>query len=218
MHTEVQDGSRAWLYHRPIFFYKTIKAGSQNILFYVVSRITFITELWKSFWHFIGLLGWTIDPAKDKTNRKKSKYNHAESGIRTDDIRVRTIYNRTGKQPRWWTLMNIVRQYWKVGNDHGHVNISVSTYHYSPSQDPPRRQFCNCWPILHTQRVRIIKFDLKCHMPNSYGQIAVAIKVEFKEFLSQLAICYFTFHKNINPTADLYFYFEKLWDLIILGS
>jgi len=31
--------------------------------------------------------------------KKKSKYNHAESGIRTDDIRVRTVYNRTGLRP-----------------------------------------------------------------------------------------------------------------------
>jgi len=47
-------------------------------------------------------------------------------------------------------------------------------------------------------------------MPNSYGQLAVEMKLEVKEFLSQLAICYFTFHKNINPAADLYSFFEKL--------
>jgi hypothetical protein len=46
-------------------------------------------------------------------------------------------------------------------------------------------------------------------MPNSYGQIAIPVKLEVKEFLSQLAI-YFTSQKNINPTADLYFFFEKL--------
>jgi len=41
-----------------------------------------------------------IDPAKDKTNKKrKSKYSHAESGIPTDDIRVRAVYNRTGLRP-----------------------------------------------------------------------------------------------------------------------
>ena len=61
-------------------------------------------------------------------------------------------------------------------------------------------------------------FDLKWHMRNSYGQLAVEMELEVKEFLSQLAICYFMFHKNINPTADLYFFFEKLWDLIISGS
>jgi hypothetical protein len=122
------------------------------------------------------------------------------------------------QQPRWWTLMNTVRQYWKVGNDHGHVNIFFFFYHYSPSQDPPRRQFCNCWPILHMQRGCIITFDLNWHMPNSYGQLAVAMKLEVKEFLSQLALCYFTFHKNINPPVDLYVFFEKLWDLIISGS
>jgi len=47
-------------------------------------------------------------------------------------------------------------------------------------------------------------------MRNSYGQLAVEMELEVKEFLSQLAICYFMFHKNINPTADLYFFFEKL--------
>jgi hypothetical protein len=40
-------------------------------------------------------------------------------------------------------------------------------------------------------------------MPNFYSQLAVAMKLEVNEFLSQLVICYFTFHKNINPTADL---------------
>jgi len=28
-------------------------------------------------------------------------------------------------------------------------------------------------------------------MPNSYGQLAVEMKLEVREFLSQLAICYF---------------------------
>ena len=40
-------------------------------------------------------------------------------------------------------------------------------------------------------------------MPNSYGQLLVAMKPEVKEFLSQLAICYFTFHKNINSPSRL---------------
>jgi len=104
------------------------------------------------FWHFIGHLGWRSTQQRTRQTRKE-KVNTAmrkvESQLTISEFERFTTGQALDQQPRWWTLMNIVRQYWKVGNDHDHVNIPVSTYHYSPSQDPPRRQFCNCWPILH---------------------------------------------------------------------
>jgi len=40
-----------------------------------------------------------IQGQEKQKKKETSKYNHAVSGIRTDDIRVPAVYNRTGLRP-----------------------------------------------------------------------------------------------------------------------
>lgn len=52
---------------------------------------------------------------KTKTNEKKSNYNPAESGIRTNDLRVQAFYNRIGLRPT--TTMMDTNEYSPVSTE-----------------------------------------------------------------------------------------------------